>query len=81
MDDTQYFYTDKGKDIFSLTKWCNEYRREYSKLYYKIRIKEQYSDKELEIFNKMCKKYKKRESYTKKEGLSVIKKSVSITFD
>ena len=29
----------------------------------------------------MCKKYEKRESYTKKEGLSVIKKSVSITFD
>ena len=87
--DNIQLYTDKGNHILSLKKWCNEYRKEYQKLYYKIKIKEDYTQQEIDLYNKMGKKnpqvkkkpYVLKDKAIKIQGLTIIKKSVSITFD
>ena len=53
MDNT---FKEKENNIMNLKKWDTEYKREYQKLYYRIKLsKKPATDRDIELFNKMGK--------------------------
>lgn len=55
-DIVRYEGEEKQNWIARMPKWSRQYRREYSKLYYRIYIKKRYTEQDLQLYTLMGKK-------------------------
>ena len=89
MEDT---FSEKEKYILNLQKWSHEYKKEYSKLYYRIYLSnKETSQNDIKLYEKMrnlpapdrgaYNKINNNEILSHNTGLKVEKKKVNITFD
>ena len=87
-------YNNRQEWIDAMPKWSRQYRREYSRLYHKIKVKQNSTDEDKELFSRMGKKQTQggRTPYIKKIGCSgkyleqepefkVVSKKVKVVFD
>mgnify|MGYP003127620678 CR=1 FL=1 len=87
-DDGEQGSKDKKEWILGMMKWSRQYRREYAKLYFKIKTKKIYTEEDIEIFDCMRKKHPvvKGTHYHKDKanavkGLNIIDKVIILKFD